>query len=286
MLASNEAASRVEASEPVATATVQVATSFVQWSAVIAGALVALALSLVLIAFGSALGLGIVSSSPTWRDASPALAVGSGIYLLLTALASFGLGGYVAGRVRERWHPTPTANIVEFRDGAHGVLAWAIAAVISGIIIAASAGGISSKVVQPTSSPVATTGEPLIAYELDRLLRVERHPPGADLTYARAEAARILLAGAGRQGITPEDRTYFVRLVGGQTGAAPADAERRVDIAITAVATAVHKARRSAVILGFSTATSLLFGAAAAWYAACECGRHRDEVAPPLTWRR
>jgi hypothetical protein len=285
MLASNEAARRVEASEPIAAATLEVATSFVQWSAVIAGALVALALSLVLIAFGSALGLGIVSSSPTWRDASPALAVGSGVYLLLTALVSFGLGGYVAGRLRERWHATASASVVEFRDGVHGVLAWAIAAVISGIIIAASVAGVVSKSVEPASSPVATTGEPLIAYELDRLFRAERHPPGAELTYARAEAARILLAAAGRQGITPADRTYLARLVVGQTGAAPADAEGRVDVAITAAATAVHKARRSAVILGFSTAASLLFGAAAAWYAACEGGRHRDEVNPPLTWR-
>ena len=285
MLASNEVASRIEASEPIATATFDVAMSFVQWSSVIAGALVALGLSLVLIAFGSALGLGIVSSSPTWRDASPALAVGSGIYLLLTALASFGLGGYVAGRVRERWHPAASANVVEFRDGMHGVLAWAIAAVISGIIIAVSVAGITSKAVEPTSSPVATTGEPLIAYELDRLFRAERHPPESQLTYARAEAGRILLAATGRQAITPDDRTYLVRLVASQTGAAPADAERRVDVAITAAATAIHKARRSAVILGFSTAASLLLGAAAAWYAAGAGGRHRDEANPPLTWR-
>jgi hypothetical protein len=213
------------------------------------------------------------------------LAVGSGIYLLLMALASFGLGGYVAGRLRERWHPTASASIVEFRDGVHGVLAWAIAAVISGIIIAASVAGVASKSVEPASSSVTTTGEPLIAYELDRMFRAERHPPGAELTYARAEATRLLLAAAGREGITPEDRGYLARLVAGQTGAAPADAERRVDLAITAAATAVHKARRSAVILGFSTAASLLLGAAAAWYAACEGGRHRDEVNPPSTWR-
>jgi len=43
---------------------------------------------------------------------------------------------------------------------------------------------------------------------------------GAELTYTRAEAARILLAGARRQGITPDDRTYLVRLVAGKTGAA------------------------------------------------------------------
>jgi hypothetical protein len=37
--------------------------------------------------------------------------------------------------------------------------------------------------------------------------------------------------------------------------------------------TAVQKARRSAVIFAFSTAASLLLGAAAAWYAASVGGR-------------
>jgi hypothetical protein len=27
----------------------------------------------------------------------------SGLYLLLAALVSFGVGGYIAGRLRERW---------------------------------------------------------------------------------------------------------------------------------------------------------------------------------------
>jgi hypothetical protein len=85
--------------------------------------------------------------------------------------------------------------------------------------------------------------------------------------------------------LPPEDRTYLARLVAGQTGAAPADAERRADVAITEAATAVHKARRSAVILGLLTAASVLLGAAAAWYAACAGGRRRDDVAPPLSWR-
>jgi hypothetical protein len=66
---------------------------------------------------------------PDQGDTSPALAVVSGIYLLLTALLSFGLGGYVAGRLRERWNPTAPSNVVEFRDGTHGVLAWAVAVV-------------------------------------------------------------------------------------------------------------------------------------------------------------
>jgi hypothetical protein len=286
MLATSNAAGRVEISEPTVPVVVgEGGTTFVQWSAIIGGALVALALSFVLIAFGSAIGLAILSTLPTWRDTSPALTVASGIYLLLTALVSFGFGGYVAGRLRERWHSTAHNNVVEFRDGVHGVLSWAISAGVSGLLIAASVAGVASKAVAPATSPPATTGEPLIAYELDRLFRAERHPPAADLNYSRAEAGRILLAATGRQGITPEDRTYLVRLVAAETGAPPPDAERRVDVATAAATTAVHKARRSAVILGFCTAASLLAGAVAAWYTACAGGRHRDEVVPPLEWR-
>ena len=286
MPATSDAARRVEISEPTAPVAVEGGTNFLQWNAIVAGALVALALSLVLIAFGSAIGFGVLSSSPTWRDTSPALTVASGIYLLLTALVSFGLGGYVAGRLRERWHPTAHANVVEFRDGVHGVLSWAIAAVVSGLVVAASVSGVASKAVSPTAgSPAATTGEPLIAYELDRLFRAERRKSEADMTYIRAEAGRIMLAATGRQGISSEDRTYLAGLVAANAGIAPADAERRVDVAITAATTAVHKARSSAVILGFCTAASLLVGAAVAWYGACAGGRHRDEVSPPLSWR-
>lgn len=208
------------------------ATSFLQWTPVFAGALVASAVSLVLIAFGTALGLGIVSSSPTWRDTSPALTVVSGLYLLLAALVSFGVGGYVAGRLRERWDPSAHSDVVEFRDGTHGVVAWALAVVITGVVAAASVASLTSKTAPPATSSATTAGEPLIAYELDRLFRGDRRAVEGDITYARAEAARILLAATGRRGITPDDRAYLARLVAARTGLAQPDAERRVEDAI------------------------------------------------------
>jgi hypothetical protein len=275
----------MQTTERIETVPVEAAIPFLQWTPVVAGAFVAAAVSVILTAFGSAIGFSIVSSSPTWRDASPALALASGLYLLLTALVSFGFGGYVAGRPRERWTTSAHSDVVEFRDGAHGLLAWAIAVVIIGLVAAASAASLASKAVQPAISPEATAGEPLIAYELDRLFRAERPPAAGDLTYSRAEAGRILLAATGRQGITADDRAYLVRLAANRTGIAPADAERRVTDAITAATTAVQKARRSAVILGFSTAVSLLVGAVAAWYASCVGGRYRDGVSPSLAWR-
>ncbi|MBV8936632.1 MAG: hypothetical protein JO320_28225 [Alphaproteobacteria bacterium] len=275
----------MESSDRTETVPVQAATPFLQWTPVVAGAFVAAAVSVILIAFGSAIGLSIVSSSSTWRDASPALAVASGLYLLLTALVSFGFGGYVAGRLRERWSTSAHSDIVEFRDGTHGLLAWALAVVMTGLVAAASAASLVSKAVQPATSPAATTGEPLIAYELDRLFRAERRPADGDLAYSRAEASRILLTATGRQGITPEDRAYLARLVASRTGIGQPDAERRVADAIAGATAAVQKARRSAVILGFSTAVSLLVGAAAAWYTSCVGGRYRDGVDPSSAWR-
>jgi len=114
-----------------------------------------------------------------------------------------------------------------------------------------------------------------------------QYPNGieGEITYSRAEAGRILLAATGRRGITADDRGYLVRLVAARTGIELPNAERRVDEAIAGATTAVQKARRSAVILGFATAVSLLLGAAVAWYTSCVGGRHRDNVAPSLTWR-
>jgi hypothetical protein len=66
------------------------------WQSVVAGAVSATALGSVLVAFGAAIGLSVYSSSPSWRDASAALALLSGFFLLLQAVLAFGLGGYPA----------------------------------------------------------------------------------------------------------------------------------------------------------------------------------------------
>ncbi|MGE5270197.1 MAG: hypothetical protein ACM3JG_11055 [Thiohalocapsa sp.] len=264
-------------------AAVETGNIFLSWTAVIAGAILAAALSLVLVAFGSAIGLSVASTAPTWRDTSATLAALSGLYLLLTAAVSFGFGGYIAGRLRTRWNATLHNDFVEFRDGTHGLVSWALAVVISGVAAAIIAATVASKAVPPAAAPTANAGEALIAFDLDRLFRSERRPQG-DLNYSRAEANRILLAATSRQGIKPDDRPYLVRLVASQTGIAQSEAEKRVDQALEAARIAVKKARQSGVILGFSIAVSLLLGAAAAWYAACLGGQHRDAAGPPLRW--
>ena len=148
----------------------------VQWGAIVAGALAAAALATVLQSFAAAIGLAVSSTAPTWRDASLALVLLSGFYLVLTALAAYGLGGYVAARIRA---PLTAASSeeVEFRDGIHGLLVWALATILA-VLLAFAAAQSLTRLAAPaggSAGPAASVaGENLIAYDLDRLFRGER----------------------------------------------------------------------------------------------------------------
>jgi hypothetical protein len=248
------------------------------WSPIVLGALTAAAVSSILVTFGTAIGLGVSSTSPTWRDASFALWLLSGIYLVLTALISFACGGYLAGRARSPYAPA-TAEEVERRDGWHGIGSWALAVLI-GAIIAALVGVAASRPTALTTPPAAS--EPsVLSYEIDRLLRAPKRPPNAELAPIRAEASRILLTSSSHRGVTADDRGYLIQIVSGVTGLTGADAEHRVDNAIADSRKAISNTRASTIILAFSLAASLLLGAVAAWAAAEAGGRHRDGMPLP-----
>jgi hypothetical protein len=254
---------------------------------VIAGAVAAAALSLVLIAFGTGIGLATSSVSPTWRDASFGLWLLSGIYLVFVALLSFGLGGYVAGRMRGRITTVAATDEAEFRDGMHGILAWALAIVL-GAFLAIGAAGVAAPAAVPgggAAGPSASVaGEDTIAYELDQLFRTERPLPAADMTYARAEAARILLTSSGHTGVSQEDRDYLTMLVSTRARVSAEEADARVNKAIGRAHDALKRARQAGVMIAFLTVVALLLGAAVSWFAAQEGGRERELGGAP-TWR-
>lgn len=242
----------------------------IAWGAVFAGALAAAALFLVLFGFGASLGLAVGSSAPTWRDASFALWLLSGLYLLLAVLASFALGGYVAGRMRPEAAFDEEGD-VELNAGMHGLLVWALAVLLGALLVAAGARALSP-VVSPSGGQSGQMsslgGENLLAFELDKLFRSDRRPAGDDLTYSRSEAGRILLTSSSHSGVAPDDRAYLVRLVSARTGLAGADAEQRVNAIIAQSRTSLSRARKAGVLMGFVTAASLLLGAAVSWFAA------------------
>ena len=270
--------------EAVATP-VGVPSRYLNWTPAILGALVATALSSILVAFGATVGLGISSTAPTWRDASAALWLLSGLYLIIQAALSFGVGGYIAGRTSVGLVAAETAE-VEHRDGLHGLAAWALAVVL-GVALAALLGSATlSRSNSNTVSSRTSAAEPLLSYELDRLFRPARRPTAnVDLSQERAEAGRILLTSSSHSGMSSEDRAYLAQLVAANTGLAGPEADRRVDTVIASSQTAISKSRRSSVILAFSVAAALLLGAVIAWAAAGIGGRHRDG-APLPQWMR
>src|SRR5580658_10584502 len=102
----------------------------VSWPAIAAGAVAAAALALVLIAFGAALGLSAVSP---WSDSgilASSFKTGTGIYLVIVAVMSSAVGGYLAARLRTKWVGIHTHEAF-FRDTAHGFLTWAFATLLS-----------------------------------------------------------------------------------------------------------------------------------------------------------
>jgi hypothetical protein len=249
----------------------------VGWGSVFAGALAAAALSFILVSFGVAVGLGISSSSPTWRDTSSALALLSGLYLILQAIVSFAFGGYIAGRTTR---PAPGFASIEDdgerRDGLHGLLSWALAVLIGAALLAILGAAAIDRSPARGSASNATAAEPLLSYELDKLFRASRRPPNVDLREARAEAGRILLTTTGHNGVSSDDHAYLVQQTAALTGLAAPEAETRVNAVLGASRTAINRARRSSIILAFSIAAATLIGAVVAWAAAVAGGRHRD----------
>ena len=113
--------------------------SAVSWSAIAAGTVAAIALTLTLVAIGAAFGFASVSPWPGVGAAPSTFTIATGVWLIVTQWLSAAAGGYLAGRMRVRWHGLHTDEVF-FRDTAHGLLTWATATVlVATVAVAASA---------------------------------------------------------------------------------------------------------------------------------------------------
>lgn len=119
--------------------------SALSWSAIVAGTVGAIALTLTLLALGAALGFASISPWPGVGAQPATFTIGAGVWLIVTQWLSAGLGGYLAGRLRVRWPGLHTDEVL-FRDTAHGFLTWATATVVmTGIaVVTASLANIGS----------------------------------------------------------------------------------------------------------------------------------------------
>jgi hypothetical protein len=252
--------------------------SRIQWGPVIAGSIIAAAVATVLHGFATGIGISVSSTAPTWRDASFALILLTGLYLLVVGILAYGLGAYVAGRLRSRLGTLPD---LAYSDGMHGLIVWGLSTLMTALlagIIALGAARLAAPSGGSAGPAVSVAGENIIAFDLDRLFR-GRQVQG-DVDQIRAEAARILLSDSSHRGMLDEDRAYLIRLVSGVTGISQGDAERRVNDVRARAREDISRARRSAAILAFMAAAVAMLGAAVAWYMASWAGAHREGLEP------
>jgi hypothetical protein len=129
----------------------------ISWSAIVAGATVALAASLFLTllaaGFGMRFAFGGLASHSSLAAFSPMFGAGA----IVVQVLSGGLGGYVAGRLRHQWL-SAHSDEAHFRDTAHGLLAWALSTVIGVVLAATVLIPYAEQLAAPTT-PVALTAE-------------------------------------------------------------------------------------------------------------------------------
>jgi hypothetical protein len=276
--------------------------SAVSWAAVLAGAFVASAFSIALVALGA--GIGLVSISPWSNNNASVTTFGilAAVWLIAVQLFSSGIGGYLAGRLRTRWAGIHSHEVY-FRDTAHGLLVWGVGAVISAMLLSSAvssavsgasrlgetaAQAVGSAASLPAAQLTGQTASNSDAYFTDMLFRTDHPSTSVDQNASQAEIGRIFARALGSGDLSAADRTYVAQVVASRTGLSQADADRRVSDtfgqAKNAAAQGAEKAkeaadaaRKTGVYVALWMFLSLLVGAFSACYMATVGGEARDD---------
>jgi hypothetical protein len=275
--------------------------SAISWAPIIGGAAAAIGVTLILVMFGSGLGLTMISPWSDQSSSAETVGLSAAIWLVVVQWLSAALGGYLTGRLRTKWAAVHTDEVF-FRDTAHGFVTWAIATIIvagfltsslaslagagaSAVGTAAQTAGIAGTAAAASSSD-DTSGNPATGYFTDALLRPQQISARAetDNGAATAEISRILVNGATAGGVPEEDKAYMAGIVAARTGLSPEEARGRVDAVLkrvedakNAAQQAADEARKAAATTALIGSLSLLVGAFISCAAAALGGRQRDE---------
>src|SRR6195952_4490920 len=190
--------------------------SGVSWGAVAAGAVVSFALTIVLLAFGTGLGLSMVSPWSGSAVSATTFKIGTGLYLIVIAMIASSLGGYIAGRLRSRWIGVHSDEVY-FRDTAHGFVTWAFATMLGAILLASPAttllGGAATGASQGAAMSASQAG-PMDGY-VDTLLRSDTpaSQTSGNPSDSRGEMSRLFTSSFRSGGdLKPADRAYLSKV--------------------------------------------------------------------------
>jgi hypothetical protein len=271
--------------------------SRISWGAVLAGAVTALATSLLLGLLGAAMGAGW--TQPFNLDTLGRLSTAAVLWSIINLALSMALGGYVAARL---------SGTHSHQDGElHGLATWAVAVLLGTWLISQLLGslgglfgqGIGSLVTRAVDSEMASSVMPPevnVRGMIDRLRQSLRSSD--DLTTMNREqiGAEInaLVQGSLGRDLTEQDFERLVALVAAESGITKEEAMRRVsrldneskanraqvaERARVAAETAAQGAGTAARALFTALTTGLLGALLGAWFGT----RHKRELHPPET---
>jgi hypothetical protein len=278
------------------------------WSAAIAGALAATAVSFIVISLGTGIGLSFASPYRPGPSATT-LTVMAALWIVMAQAFGFACGGYLSARLRAHFNDS-FGEETRFRDAAQGFVVWALGVVL-GLTLAIWAGaatlgtvahvatgaavGTGAAMSNPSKdSSTTSAGTDTTGYFVDMLFRPAASTPTPVATpnpegdaQSRAEVTRIVARGVAQGGLTDEDRNYLAQVVSQRTGLPPDEAKRRVAEveakAREAAKQAADTAAKAGAYLSFWTFMSLVFGAAAAVLGGIVGGELRDSWRSPLS---
>ncbi len=246
--------------------TTVVVTNRFNWSAVIAGAAVAVATGFFLIVLGAGFGLML-------RSTGTFLTLGA-IWVLAAQAFAFAAGGHVTGLlIGPRLE---TLREEEYRAGSHGLVMWAVT-VAGGLVLLV----LVSFGAAPLHRDTERSESSISAYWSDMLL----HPDtphamarGEDLAQDKTEAGRLLVADL-HPGNTQHDgnRNELTRLVIMDAGLSGAEAMDRVNYVEGRMKQELDMTRKAAGFAALWLAVSLLFGAVLAAASAIAAGWEEDK---------
>ncbi len=242
--------------------------AYIDWAAIFAGAVVATAVAALFTGFGAALGLSSLSAEPGEGSFSFAVIL-TGLWMVITLVASYGVGGYIAGRMRRRVEDASAAEVAA-RDGVNGLVVWGVA-MIAGFTVMASvvsgtvsaAGSVADTVATAAGSAVGGMAEGALAaagamvpggvsanpvgFVTDTLLRPATASAGLSDPAELARQSGAILANVVATGeITDADRAYLVSATTTSSALTAAEAQTRIDAAIATAQSARTEAARLA----------------------------------------
>lgn len=209
-------------------------------------------------------GLGLTSISP-WENqglAAGTVGIAAIAWLTFTQIVASGMGGYLAGRLRTKWVDTHT-NEIYFRDTAHGFLTWAVALLVSAVlltttissliggsakVIGSVAGGATATAVNNAGEGSSMLSKSSMEYFTRSLFRASGStpagnsnapgndvmamnqpvPPKAESPAQLAEVTGIFANSIYSGALPKDDLTYVAQLVSQNTGISQQEAEQRV----------------------------------------------------------